>query len=120
MEDTATIRQLKSTVARTLALKIKRENGPEHISWYVVLLCCAFVLRSYCVLTAFLLRSYCVFTGCHVFSILKILGIQVNFFIRNRLLSNLVLDSQKFKKLLVLQGKELRIFGQIIHCTTPT
>ena len=33
VEEAATIRQLKSTVARTLALKIKRENGPEHISW---------------------------------------------------------------------------------------
>ena len=53
VEDTATIRKLKSTVARTLALKIKRENGPEHISWYVVLLWCAFFLRSYSVFTVF-------------------------------------------------------------------
>lgn len=35
VEETASIRKLKSTVSRNLALKIKRENGPQHISWYV-------------------------------------------------------------------------------------
>ena len=39
------------------------------------------------------------------------------FYYKNQFISNLVLDSLRFKKLLELQGKELRNFSQIAHCT---
>ena len=42
------------------------------------------------------------------------------FFIRNHFIINLVLDSLTFKKLLELQGKELRSFKHIAYCTKTT
>ena len=42
------------------------------------------------------------------------------FFVRNQFISNLVLDSLKFKKLLEVLGKELRNLREIVHCTKTT